>query len=94
MSFPTGTRIWDKVSRTANYDALSEEKIRLPREITKLIAGKGGNGDLVDLGGAGRAAPLSVSEADLKTVWNLQLYEITLGIFFITLVINWTLFLN
>jgi hypothetical protein len=87
-------------TRTANHDALAEEKIRLMREIAKLKAGKGGNLDVVDIGGvgggvvAGKAAPVSASEAALKTVGNLRLYEITLGIFFIMLVINWTLFPN
>ena len=87
-------------TRTANHDALSEEKIRLLREIAKLKAGKGGNLDAVDLGVAGsgvvagKATPVSASEAALKTVGNLRLYELTLGIFFIMLVINWTLFPN
>ena len=87
-------------TRTANHDALSEEKIRLLREIAKLKAGKGGNVDVVDLRGAGsgvvagKATPVSASEAALKTVGNLRLYELTLGIFFIMLVINWTLFPN
>jgi hypothetical protein len=65
------------------------------REIAKLKSGRG----LADSTDGGSTAglhltPVSASEAALKTVGNLRLYEISLGIFFIILIFNWTLFPN
>ena len=83
--------------RAAQQDNLAEEKIRLLREIAKLKAGRGhlDNLDATDSSAAVRASnPVSPSEAALKSVGSLRLYEITLGVFFIALIINWTMFPN
>ena len=96
---------------TCTVETLSEEKIRLLREIAQLKAGKGillqepGNTDGIIEHKEGELAqfqdhkylspstnhPKTASEVAMTSVGNLRVYEMMLGLCFITIILNWIL---
>ena len=96
---------------SANLENLTEEKIRLLREIAQLKAGRGSSlqdpdvaGVLLDHTEAGVShiqqqsphsfsaiRPKSAIEVATSSVGSLRVYEMMLGLCFITIILNWIL---
>ena len=94
-----------------NLENLTEEKIRLLREIAQLKAGKGSSMQEFDVTGVlpentdagishiqqrsphsfSTIHPKSASEVAMSSVGSLRVYEMMLGLCFITIILNWIL---
>ena len=91
----------------SSLENLNEEKIRLLREVAQLKASKGGNlesGNIFGLDNKGDEmltenkyyphtyqTHKSAQEVAMSSIGSLRVYEMMLGLCFITIVLNWIL---
>lgn len=80
---------------TSSYEGLSEEKLRLLREIAQLKKSgnvtSSGSFDVYPTPQIVQSTYASPSDAALASIGSLKAYEMALGLCFVTIVLNWIL---